>query len=287
MTKPGRFCCNIVTWCFNLFFGWNNSGLQQTWYFDFKVNDLVLQCKWNAKEWIMMGWEAIDRLGKNKLLSTSYIWLIIVPIFAKFFEKVNEILDFSKYVPGLKIVLDLPFQWEIFYVSAIMIAVANAIYTLRCPDIIQQFSSYADFEQQRKGLPFVKAYALKRGYRLLFDKFQNLDSIAQKDKTRELKEQYSPENSGKVITLVLDTEKAENVSVTGKPKKEPEFYEELLANHHQQYLSSLPTAYMLLRHHENYAYKYFRYACTTLYVGGLLLLVSVMVNNACYVFMCA
>jgi hypothetical protein len=106
-------------------------------------------------------WISINKLGKSKLLATSYLWLIIVPIFAKLFSSIESPLDFSKYVDGLVIELSLPFSWKLFYFSAVLISIGSLTYYVWCPKVIQEFESYGDFKQQGKDAFYLKSYADK------------------------------------------------------------------------------------------------------------------------------
>lgn len=107
----------------------------------------------------MNSWESINKLGKNRLLATSYVWLIVVPLFAKILSLVESPLDFSSYVPGLIINFSLPFSWQLFYFSAVVISLAGIIYYCACPGIIKGFSTFADFQSEGRDASYLIRYA--------------------------------------------------------------------------------------------------------------------------------
>lgn len=123
-----------------------------------------------------INWEVVNKLGKNRLLRTSYIWLILVPPLAKLLSTIRSPLDFSQYVPGLIINLSLPFSWQTFYFSAVIISTAGVIYFLRCPEIVKSFSTFAEFKAEGRDLNYLKKYAEKIGQEIPFLKEPTIES---------------------------------------------------------------------------------------------------------------
>jgi hypothetical protein len=93
-------------------------------------------------------WNRIAVYGRSKILRTSYIWLLIVPVAYRIIEKIESPLVLTGLADGLVLNIDLPFSWKIFYFAALSIAVATVIFTEKCPDIIrlEDFNGF-----QRKG----------------------------------------------------------------------------------------------------------------------------------------
>ncbi|OUS72130.1 hypothetical protein B5G52_09785 [Pseudoalteromonas sp. A601] len=104
-------------------------------------------------------WKTINKLGKNKLLATSYIWLVIVPIVAKLFSLAEDTLDFSSVVPGLILSLTLPFSWKLFYISAVFVVLGNLVYNFCCPEIIKDYPDYSDFKEAGLSSQYLQSYA--------------------------------------------------------------------------------------------------------------------------------
>lgn len=89
----------------------------------------------------MMNWETLSGFGKNKVVKSSLVWVVITPIIAKVIFFINE-----EYC----INIIMPFSWELFYYSAILFMIANFTYQYYCPRIIYENSSYSEFKN--KGL---------------------------------------------------------------------------------------------------------------------------------------
>ncbi len=102
-----------------------------------------------------VSWLSLDRLGKNIILKTSYLWLFIVPICAKSFQAI-EVLS----VPFVAspIPLTFPFHWKLFYYGSVAVAISNFIYATRCPAFIKQFPTWSSFSRESNS-----------GYRLLLE----------------------------------------------------------------------------------------------------------------------
>jgi len=109
----------------------------------------------------MVSWESINKFGKNRLLATSYVWLVVVPLVAKAMSKMESPLDFSRYVDGFVIDFSLPFSWQIFYFSSVIISIASAIYFFRCPEIIRSFSTFSEFQKEGRDSSYLLSYAEK------------------------------------------------------------------------------------------------------------------------------
>ncbi len=105
-----------------------------------------------------ISWIQLKNINKYKLINTMYIWLFIVPIVARLFEKVEHTANITIFEYTFEAQLSLPFSWVIFYFSAIAFASANLIYQLRCPSIIKDNSDYSDFKQSHKGVEHLDSY---------------------------------------------------------------------------------------------------------------------------------
>lgn len=103
----------------------------------------------------MMKWSSLNKLGQSRLLRSSWIWLVIVPVVSRAMASVQSPLDFSRFVPGLRLDLTLPFSWHRFYISALLVAIAGGIYALRCPEIVKRFETYADFEADGRAIDYL------------------------------------------------------------------------------------------------------------------------------------
>lgn len=74
-------------------------------------------------------------------------------------QTVDSPIVLSGIGEGLRFDLALPFSWRLFYFSAVAISVAGIIYTLACPVLIRNFSTFREFESEGRGLDYLKTYA--------------------------------------------------------------------------------------------------------------------------------
>lgn len=93
-------------------------------------------------------WSSLHSLGASRLLQTSYLWFLLVPILVK--AKTNIESRGGVTVGGHQINFhfDLPFSWELFFYGAVFASLAHLIYLWKCPNIIKHFPSYSDFVEQ-------------------------------------------------------------------------------------------------------------------------------------------
>lgn len=96
-------------------------------------------------------WTTLRRWGRSRLLATSYIWLIFVPLAAKIMEPLAGKHDFHIFGSTFNLHLALPFSWTWFYAMALFFATAQAIYFIRCPSFIREFESFRDYRAQHAG----------------------------------------------------------------------------------------------------------------------------------------
>ncbi len=90
-------------------------------------------------------WKTLNGVGSSKVIRSSFIWIIIVPVLAKAFNNLENSLKLSILGNIVSITLELPFNWTLFYFSALVFALATAIYILRCPTIVREFRDFHEF----------------------------------------------------------------------------------------------------------------------------------------------
>lgn len=126
----------------------------------------------------MFTWAQLRRFQDHKLFTSMYVWLLIVPIFAKISEKMSEQASVSIFGVSLQLSLSLPFSWQIFYFSAISIVIANVIFQIYCPDIVKDHPNFAHFKSEGKELQALDNYAVQLDEAVLpSDKFHSLTGV--------------------------------------------------------------------------------------------------------------
>ena len=110
-------------------------------------------------------WSDLSGLAKNKIVNRTYIYLIIVPIIAKLFSQVKSpvIIEYGKTYIVLN--LELPFNWVLFYLSALCFSLGTVIYYWKAPSIVKENNSYGEFENNRKTFAHIFNYYSQLGIR--------------------------------------------------------------------------------------------------------------------------
>jgi hypothetical protein len=103
-------------------------------------------------------WKKLSKLQENKIIQSTYIWIFIVPIFAKILAKIESYVEFKVFDHSFVLDLNLPFQWQIFYFSSLFFAIANFICYLNSPEIVKNFDNFNDFTAQGKGQTYLESY---------------------------------------------------------------------------------------------------------------------------------
>ena len=104
-------------------------------------------------------WDDLNRLGKSRLLQSSYVWLLLVPMAAKALSAIENPLILTGISDGLRIHIALPFSWHVFYFSAVFVSIAGVIYTLFCPKLIRSFGNYAKYRSEGRGQEYLLGYS--------------------------------------------------------------------------------------------------------------------------------
>ncbi|QCX01153.1 hypothetical protein FGM00_13915 [Aggregatimonas sangjinii] len=107
----------------------------------------------------MISWKSISIFGNSQLINRSYIYLFIVPIFAKLLSKLQSPLKFKIEGKIYELVLELPFSWTMFFASAFLFTIASILYYYAAPSIIKENKSFGTFLIDRKDIPHISNYA--------------------------------------------------------------------------------------------------------------------------------
>jgi hypothetical protein len=153
-------------------------------------------------------WSFVQKLSRNKLLASSYIWLVIVPIFAKLLAQVESPIELTNIVAGLVIDFTLPFSWKAFYCAALLFSISGLVYSLCCPKLIQSVQSYGDFKQQGLNGFYLKEYAQElSGFeyecnaRIAIDAFPNQANELEPDLSAGFQQLFSFEDSRRYLAI--------------------------------------------------------------------------------------
>lgn len=115
-------------------------------------------------------WSKLQRVGNSKLVLTSYLWIILIPIFAKFIPLMEvTTIKLCQYINQIGIECNsgadfyLPFTWQLFYYGSVLFAISGLIYKFKCPFINVKYDNPIEAEKQGYGLVQLTKY-LKNHY---------------------------------------------------------------------------------------------------------------------------
>jgi len=122
-------------------------------------------------------WSILSKLGQNKIVQKTYIYLVAVPFLINTLKKFN--LE--------KVIESIPFSWQMFFLSALMFTCGSILFNIFAPKIIKENESYRDFENHGKNWQHLTSYALNIG--IDFAKFQDVWS-KQNENLKKVNEKY-------------------------------------------------------------------------------------------------
>ncbi|WP_144395597.1 hypothetical protein [Pleionea sediminis] len=107
-------------------------------------------------------WEMLSKFPKLKIINSMYIWLIIVPLMAKFFAEVGVNQDHKLILKMFEatVILDLklPFSWVAFYLSSVCFVIANILVLALCPKIFKENDNFGEFKSKGRELGNLVSY---------------------------------------------------------------------------------------------------------------------------------
>lgn len=92
-------------------------------------------------------WDFLRWFGRSRWVATSYVWLVIVPTAAKLLRYVEDEYEIvaTWLSKPLRIDVNLPFNWYVFFATATCFAVAQVVYWMRCPKIVKEHGDYGTY----------------------------------------------------------------------------------------------------------------------------------------------
>jgi hypothetical protein len=106
-------------------------------------------------------WTSLSSLGKAKVFKSSYLWVVVVPIIAKLFKGIEDIVSINAFGVQWSLTIGLPFSWKIFYFASFSIGLGMIVYALRSPEMIRKFNNYSEFLNDGKTPYQVREYFIK------------------------------------------------------------------------------------------------------------------------------
>lgn len=227
--------------------------------------------------WFYPKWSFIDKLGKNRLLRSSYFWIVFIPLITNLLSRVCSVLTFEVFGQQITLTLKLPFTWQVLFFSAILATIANIFYVFCCPRFIKNYRNFADFQDQGKAnknliqdlIEFLKHFEFQKAWKIADDFI--LKSFAQSE--------YG--SFGR-----LGKDGSEGIVITFEnqppPKKDHRTIATELLNKlkHNTEQFDLRVAFWHLRDQANTKYNHnWKIGCTLFYYASILSVLWVMAEN--------
>lgn len=108
-------------------------------------------------------WQILKSAVRLPFVSSMYVWIFLVPIAAKALKNIPDSGTFAIFGQTMQLTLSLPFSWVAFYFAAVFFAIANLLFKIRCPSIIQDNDSFSDFQASRKDIMHLDKYLFEAG----------------------------------------------------------------------------------------------------------------------------
>jgi hypothetical protein len=65
-----------------------------------------------------MKWTSQISLANSKIIKSSYIWLLIVPLAARALSSIDKVINLTMFGATLEISTALPFSWQLLFIAA-------------------------------------------------------------------------------------------------------------------------------------------------------------------------
>jgi len=155
-------------------------------------------------------WHVISTFGRSKFIRSFSIWIAIVPLLAKIFEKLPSEIQITIFGASITLVCELPFNLAIFYFCAIFFGIASILYVVKCPPVIQQYLDAGDFIKKNGTSLQLLGYALKldpakkEHYKEVLSNYSALDEkTLLMNSYTELSKDYKLKDSNYRLALVV------------------------------------------------------------------------------------
>jgi hypothetical protein len=81
-------------------------------------------------------WNTVHELGTSKMVASSFIWLVLIPVIARGFTAAEQKYQLQVYIP---------INFLLLYLAALFFAFASGLFYLFCPEIIKRAPHFGSF----------------------------------------------------------------------------------------------------------------------------------------------
>lgn len=113
-------------------------------------------------------WGTLRILGNSKVVTSSLLWLFVVPVAAQILIPVAAHNPITiPFITGsdntdsnnpnsdntpITIMILLPFKWVCFYIMAWMFVIGQVFYWIACPALVKHYGSFGEYRSQHAGV---------------------------------------------------------------------------------------------------------------------------------------
>lgn len=138
-----------------------------------------------------LDWILLSKLGHSKFIKSFNIWIVLVPFFAKLFERLPDHMDIILFKTKIPLTFQLPFNLTIFYCCSVFFGIASVIYSLRCPAVIKDYQDAGDFLAKNGTANTLLALSLKLDKSQIKKYKTQIDSLKKKESHVQLMNIYT------------------------------------------------------------------------------------------------
>jgi hypothetical protein len=103
-------------------------------------------------------WNKLRSIQNSKIISSTYVWLFVVPLAAKFLSKINDSIKITFDGNVYEFILKLPFSWEVFFYSSLCFVIGNVIFVVLAPELIKEFKDYGEYIGSKRNINHLTRY---------------------------------------------------------------------------------------------------------------------------------
>jgi hypothetical protein len=100
-------------------------------------------------------WARLKQWAGFAWVKGSYVWILAVPVAAKLVSKLQDPLELPLGDKTIHIPVALPFSWKLFYMGAVCFVLARLVYNLKCPALVREFDTFAQYQEAGVGGTFL------------------------------------------------------------------------------------------------------------------------------------
>lgn len=104
-------------------------------------------------------WSRIRGFGKNRLVRSSYLWMVGVPVAARIVHALKDRVREPEWAYNIVQSLHLPFMWQLLFWASLFWAAATLLFDLCCPAIIRDHADWGEFVNAGKDDEHLRRYA--------------------------------------------------------------------------------------------------------------------------------